>query len=261
VWERSPADPLGWLCAATLEGHENEVKGVAWDASGALVATCGRDKSVWVWSCEAGGAEYECTSVLRGHAQDVKAVVWHPTLPVLFSASYDNTVREWQAAADGDDWHCTAKLDSAHSSTVWDVSLDPSGTRLASASDDSTVVIWRRVAPYDATASTGDTPVWVAEKSIRGGVFGGRPVYGVAWSRAPPPLLLLATACGDNSVRLFRENAATGEFEEVCCEAAAHEADVNCVAWCPVSPEDGQPLLASCGDDGAVKIWRVHLPS
>jgi len=46
IWSNKSSD---FECIATLEGHENEVKSVAWSMNGAYLATCSRDKSVWIF--------------------------------------------------------------------------------------------------------------------------------------------------------------------------------------------------------------------
>lgn len=107
--------------------------------------------------------EYECVTVVNSHTQDVKHVVWHPTqevghtllcgpdwfvvtlsyhvfLQLLASASYDNNICIYKE--EDDDWECRATL-TGHTSTVWSLSFDAAGERLASCSDDRTVKIWK----------------------------------------------------------------------------------------------------------------------
>lgn len=75
------------------------------------------------------------------------------------------------------------------------------------------------------------------------------------------PQHALRAGCGDNAVRVFVEEPERGgdpgaapAFRLAAQRRQAHAGDVNCVRWHP--RDDG--LLASAGDDGAVRLWRLR---
>jgi len=253
-----------WECIAQLEGHENEVKSAAWSRGGNLLATCGRDKSVWIWEVTED-EDFECAAVLTSHTQDVKTVVWHPHNDTLASCSYDNTIKLFREdPGEIEDWCCVSTLES-HASTVWSIAFDASGDRLVSVGDDKCLKIWRRFRvgkkDDDDDEETTDSPSvgskdaepWKCVCTISGAHE--RAIYSVSWCHSTG---LIATAAGDNAIRVFRENEAALDalnapsFDLVDTRRQSHEEDVNAVVWNP--KKDG--LMASVGDDGLVKLWR-----
>lgn len=70
----------------------------------------------------------------------------------------------------------------------------------------------------------------------------------------------LATACGDDAIRVFEEEPLSDPhqptFSLTAHMARAHSQDVNCVAWNPKEPG----LLASCSDDGEMAFWKYQRP-
>lgn len=241
IWERVDGK---WECTVNLEGHDNEVKCVEWSASGKYLATCSRDKTVWIWEVMEDN-EYECASVQTVHSQDVKSVQWHPKLDICASCSYDNSIKLYKE--DDDDWISYSSLES-HESTVWSIAYNGAGDRLASCSDDKTIKIWQ---PRDDQQKE-----WSCICTLSG--YHERPVYHVSWSGKNG---MIATAAGDDTICIFKESSIVSEdnrkgqvnFDLVCRKQAAHGNDVNCVDWNPSEAE----LLASCGDDGTIKLWTV----
>lgn len=163
IWETQSGSKQHWDMIASLEGHENEVKSVSWSCDGRWIATCGRDKTVWIWE-SVGRGEFECVTVLNGHTQDVKYLTFHPQLPsVLFSCSYDDSIKVWKEEAD--DWYCAETI-SGHASTVWGLSLDAKGTRLVSSSADLSVVLWRDVTGGSGKGSSSLATSWMKTGSL-----------------------------------------------------------------------------------------------
>lgn len=235
VWRR---DEDEWDILATLEGHENEVKGCAWNPSGTLLATCGRDKTVWIWEVDDG---FELLTVLHGHSGDVKAVTFKdPEGDLLASASYDDTVKLW--IEDGDDWICVATLEG-HSSTVWDCQFLPDANGLmVTCGGDRSVVVWQQ--------QGRDTSSWTILARIDDAH--AQPIYSVdVVASDENGRYLLATASGDNTVGLFSFDGRA--IVETPSSFVAHNSDVNCVRF---NPKDRQ-IVATAADDSSVKIWRL----
>ena len=225
---------------ATLEGHENEVKCVAFDSRSEYIATCSRDKTIWIWKIS-DDDEFDCVSVLQEHTQDVKFVKFHPTLPVLFSCSYDDTIRIWRENEDGD-WTLRETL-HGHASTVWSIAFSPTdATRIVSVGADAAIKCWK-ISTYSlGLASTAEAK---AEKSIcTSTIQTNRTLYTCDWKE------YVACGGGDDEILLLKE--IDGVLSIFYRLEHAHDSDVNCLAFHP-----SLSILASCSDDFSIKIWQL----
>lgn len=222
-----------WEFTLVLEGHDSEIKSCAFAPSGAYLATCSRDKSVWIWEdigASEADDEWETIAVLNEHEGDVKALAWCPDVPgrnsrrryasdVLASASYDNTVRIWREDNDGE-WVCVSVLEG-HEGTVWGVQWEPRTSndrfpRLLTFSADGTIRVWTLKEDNDDDDNDNQ-----GSRSALGGI--------------------------PNTMRrsLREEWTCTGILPK------AHSRDIYSVAWSGVSG-----LVASTGSDGIIVLYE-----
>ncbi|KAJ5138068.1 hypothetical protein N7526_004301 [Penicillium atrosanguineum] len=220
-----------WRFAVLLDGHDSEVKSVSWSPSGMLLATCARDKSIWIWEdLDDGDNNFETVAVMQEHGGDVKCVAWHPVEECLASGGYDDTIRLWRE--DLDDWGQVACI-KKHEGTVWFLNWEGpetmpasessdlqnqwqeqralSGPRLVSCSDDRTVRVWCRLPKetsqpgMSSSAATG-IPSIIRPSDVGGGRTAAHAhelaIYAVAWSQKTG---LIASVGADGRIVVYEE--------------------------------------------------------
>ena len=295
IWEYASSE---WISTAQLEGHDTEVKCVRWNATGSLLATCGRDKSVWIWECFLPGTvgsnmsgvddpgEFECLAVLNGHEGDVKCVrfapshgTWGDGDEIVLSASYDTTIKCW--AEDGGDWFCAATLrTSSSTSTIWTMALSPSGGRLVAGDDEGTLSIFKcytnqekrrqeRSSPSRASSSlhfssenkNDDYDELGLLKCVGElpGAHGDCTIYSVDYAPSALGHGRLVTGGADHRIQILREAATSTSNQPLfSTEVNVQDAQQGDVNCVAWHPRDGSTLV-SAGDDGTVRIWKYQL--
>jgi protein transport protein SEC13 len=258
----APPQPSPSSSTSFETGHLDAVHDAQLDYYGRRLATCSSDRTVKVWDVSAGGEQRQLLADLHGHEGPVWQVAWaHPRFgSLLASASFDHRVVVWREGADGA-WTQAYSAPVA-SGSVNAVAWAPHelGLALAAASSDGSVTVVEHRAHEGAWAATkierahapGATAVSWAPAAPAGALVGG-PAAPSAPAAAPARRLVSA-GC-DNAARVWRQDPATGAWEQ---EAAllGHSDWCRDAAW---APGIGMPRsqVATCGQDGKVLVWTV----
>ncbi len=134
----------GGQCLREYRGHRHWVTSVKFSSSGSVIASCGMDRQILVWSFKGTVLDKDVQAsaavplhVTQLHTDFVVDLVPMPSLKFV-TASRDKTIRMWNQTNGAPD----ANLSNPNSSTATSLAVSPNGKLLAAAMLDYTVLIY-----------------------------------------------------------------------------------------------------------------------
>ena len=249
LWDALSGEPIrtlkglpgaAWCVAFTADGKGIAAGSGSWDDKKGEY-TRGEVK---VWSPENG----EEIRTIKGHAAEVNGIVFDREGKWLATAGGDWTVRLWEA--DSGDEMLVLK-DHAGAATA--VACSPDGTRVASAGADSFVKVWEVVRAREAISHCKRPAPALGPMTIRPEFTPQR----VAFSPDGKRLAVGGVRQGqfqDPGLGKPEDMGWVGVWDAATRQqifvVRGHANGIEEIAWAP----DGK-MLASAGQDGAVKVW------
>lgn len=92
----------------TLSSHKGRVWNASWHPKGNIIATCGEDITIRLWTEEKG--KWTVKTILSdGHTRTIRDVSWSPCGQYLASGSFDATTAIWDKKSG--QFECNATLE------------------------------------------------------------------------------------------------------------------------------------------------------
>ncbi|KAM7538332.1 hypothetical protein Aperf_G00000079688 [Anoplocephala perfoliata] len=216
----------------TLSRHEERVWCLSFNHAGTLLASCGEDKSLFLWALEGFAWKYAFSST-ENHTRTIRHVSWSPTDKYLATASFDSTVAIWRVnSTDGVIDLQTVAVLEGHVSEAKCVAWSRSGYLLATCGRDKSVWIWEFDDEEDFQCVSVLQPHDADVKSV-------------FWH---PIKEILGSTSYDTTINLYKEVL---DDWAVVCKLAGHESTV----WKAEFSPNGE-YLASVSEDQSIKLWQ-----
>lgn len=228
--------------ANNTDGHTDGIRSLKYSIDGKWLASGSCDNTVKIWDT----TDYNCVQTLTGHTDWVHSVSFSNNSLYLATGSYDNTVKIWRCPnkaknEDGETskWECIQTL-TQHSSWINCVSFSHNGRLLATASEDSTIKIWR--CPSEVESEDEDTSNWSCIKTLNKKTY--NTAICINFSHDDK---FLVAGLLDHSIKKWR----IGGWEN----AEIYRSHSSCINSIKFSPND--TLLASGAEDNYIFVWNT----
>lgn len=237
--------------------HTDVIHDTQFDYYGQLLATASSDRTVGIHLARPG-APLQRLATLCGHEGPVWMVSWaHPRFgSVVASASYDQKAIVWKDGAAGSQRWAPVHVVDIHKGSVNAVQWGPEelGPVLATASSDGTVAVtaYRNGAWQESVKVSNNA-------NLTAHAMGATSVsFAPSKSQLGSTVILASGGC-DAKIRLWvssmQEDQQLLPFE-LLQVLDGHDDWIRDVAFCPVSPASRYVVLAACGQDKCVTLYR-----